>query len=148
MLTGISLLYWIPAGKAIFPQGGIDNPVVAYMVLTVKVLVAFAILIVVLLIWSTYIIGSKFLGPLHRISKEIVDIEEGRPIKVRFRKDDEWEFHSLGVSMNEISMELTWYKEIEKEIRRFNEMIDKNEKTPKDAVEFIRELKTKIERSD
>ncbi|MCK4422052.1 hypothetical protein KAW48_09665 [candidate division WOR-3 bacterium] len=147
ILFAISLFYWVPAGRHIFSEGGLNSPAGQNIILAGKILIGLTLFLAIILFWSVYLIGSRFLGPLIRLSMDIEELGSGeKPEELRFREGDEWEFHSLAVSLNEVFREFGEFKEIEEEIIKFNDMLEKKKKKPKEAVTFIKELTTKLKK--
>lgn len=148
-LSGILIFYWVPASRNLFEQGGLENPVLGYIFLGIKILIGVILILILILAFTMYILGSRFLGPLKRligVVEKAEDSEVNRELK--FRKYDEEEFHFLAASLNQIFKELKDYDTIKNEIRRFNELLKANKKNPQDALCFIEELETRLERSE
>ncbi|MCK4226007.1 hypothetical protein KAX29_03855 [candidate division WOR-3 bacterium] len=144
ILSGITFFFWVPAGKAIFEQGGVENPAAEYVILFGKVLVWIGILLAFILAFVTYIISSRFLGPLSRLNEVVEEIEEEKiEEELRFRKGDEREFHYLATTLNQVFKEVRKYREMRSRVSEFNELLSLNKRTPQDAVSFIKELENK-----
>lgn len=147
ILLGLSLFYWVPAGEALFSQGGAQSSAAIYVTLIGKVLLVIAVVLSILLGWSLYMIGSRFLGPLHRITEDMEKLLEGDFEELKFRKDDEWEFHSLASYINELIDELRFYRKMGGEIKEIKKKIEKQELPPEEIVSRVNEIKCKPERS-
>ena len=149
VLSGILIFYWIPASRHIFEHGGLENPVFGYIFLAMKILSGIISILIIVLAFTIHIIGSRFLGPLKRLIGVIEKAEDSEvDIGLKFRKYDEEDFHFLATSLNQIFRELNEYNTIKSDIRRFNELLKENQKTPQDALCFIEELETRLERSE
>lgn len=143
------MLYWIPAGEAIFMQNSSAGSLLNKVIVVEKILVALILVLAILIVWSIYTLGSRFLAPIKRLTDDIDSLSEKEKLEsIRLRKKDEWELHSLTSALNDLIKELKSYREIFEDFKELRKKVEKGEISQKEVISYLKQIEDEADKSE
>jgi signal transduction histidine kinase len=144
-LLGFLLLYWTPAAR----EMGLSGSGTGLLVNLAKVFIIVTVVLVVLVLWISFLISRNLFGPLKRLKRNMELLIQGKDAdEIRFRKSDELEFHYISDPFNQLVDKVSKLRketvDLEEEVSDFLEKKEKGMIKQKGYITFIKEIKDKL----